>query len=73
MSSKALISILYACVNSSFPESADTGFETLFGFCESLRLALSHSVLLLHGPSMFTVKAKIYRVNYNESSSVGFD
>ena len=27
----------------------------------------------LHGPSMFTVKAKIYGVLYNQASSIAFD
>ena len=27
----------------------------------------------LHGPSMFAVKAKIYRVLYNQASSIAFD
>ena len=27
----------------------------------------------LHGPSMFAVKAKIYGVLYNQSSSIAFD
>ena len=29
--------------------------------------------LLLHGPSMFAVKAKIYGVIYKQSSSIAFD
>ena len=29
--------------------------------------------LLLHGPSMFAVKAKIYGVLYKQSSSIAFD
>ena len=28
---------------------------------------------LLHGPSMFAVKAKIYGVLYNQASSIAFD
>ena len=28
---------------------------------------------LLHGPTMFAVKAKIYGVLYNQSSSIAFD
>ena len=28
---------------------------------------------LLHGPSMFAVKAKIYGVLYNQASSITFD
>ena len=28
---------------------------------------------LLHGPSMFAVKAKSYGVPYNQSSSIAFD
>ena len=42
-----------------------------FTFClkhEAQRLA--HK---LHGPSMFTVKAKIYGVLYNQSISIAFD
>ena len=27
----------------------------------------------MRGPSMFAVKAKIYGVNYNQSSSIAFD
>ena len=30
-------------------------------------------MLELHGPSMFAVKAKIYGVSYNQSSSIAFD
>ena len=30
-------------------------------------------VYLLHGPSMFAVKAKIYGVLYNQASSIAFD
>ena len=30
-------------------------------------------VSLLHGPTMFAVKAKIYGVLYNQSSSIAFD
>ena len=30
-------------------------------------------VQLLHGPSMFAVKAKIYGVLYNQASSIAFD
>ena len=33
----------------------------------------SHVALLLHGPSMFAVKAKIYGVLYNQASSIAFD
>ena len=29
--------------------------------------------LVLHGPSMFVDKAKIYRVHYKQSSSLAFD
>ena len=29
--------------------------------------------LILHGPSMFTVRANIYGVLYNQASSVAFD
>ena len=29
--------------------------------------------LILHGPSMFAVKAKIYGVLYNQASSIAFD
>ena len=29
--------------------------------------------LLLHGPSMFAVRAKIYGVIYNQASSIAFD
>ena len=29
--------------------------------------------MLLHGPSMFAVKAKIYGVQYNQASSIAFD
>ena len=29
--------------------------------------------LLLHGPSMFAAKAKIYGVLYNQASSIAFD
>ena len=28
---------------------------------------------ILHGPSMFAVKAKIYGVLYNQASSIAFD
>ena len=35
---------------------------------------LSFSVrLILHGPSMFAIKAKIYGVIYKQSSSIAFD
>ena len=30
-------------------------------------------VLILHGPSMFAAKAKIYGVLYNQASSIAFD
>ena len=29
--------------------------------------------MILHGPSMFAVKAKIYGVLYKQSSSIAFD
>ena len=28
---------------------------------------------VLHGPSMFAIKAKVYKVLYNPSSSIAFD
>ena len=33
----------------------------------------THARRLLHGPSMFAVKAKIYGVLYNQASSIAFD
>ena len=30
-------------------------------------------MVILHGPSMFAVKAKIYGVLYNQASSIAFD
>ena len=33
----------------------------------------NYLVLLLHGPSMFAVRAKIYGVLYNQASSIAFD
>ena len=32
-----------------------------------------YSFCVLHGPSMFAVKAKIYGVLYNQASSIAFD
>ena len=34
---------------------------------------LSIFLSILHGPSMFAVKAKIYGVLYNQASSIAFD
>ena len=31
------------------------------------------SIISLHGPTMFAVKAKIYGVLYNQASSIAFD
>ena len=36
-------------------------------------IILGISSVLLHGPSMFAVKAKINGVIYNRASSIGFD
>ena len=36
-------------------------------------LANVSDIKLLHGPSMFAVKAKIYGVLYNQASSIAFD
>ena len=33
----------------------------------------NNSIVILHGPSIFAVKAEIYGVLYNQSSSVAFD
>ena len=38
--------------------------------CEPSR---NNSYRLLHGPSMFALKAKLYEVLYNRSSSIAFD
>ena len=40
---------------------------------KSKKLMLSKLRTKLHGPIMFAVKAKIYGVLYNQSSSIAFD
>ena len=43
-------------------------------WCGSRRKAGGGSLSkILHGPSMFAVKAKIYGVLYNQASSIAFD
>ena len=39
----------------------------------SVKIDRKHTVCKLHGPSMFTIKAKIYGVLSNRSSSITFD
>ena len=45
-------------------------FHKLFAYIVELRL---RQYVLLHGPSMLAVKAKIYGVLYKQSSSIAFD
>ena len=55
-------------------QSPSTG---LYGNCHhtlcTSEIAYTGYVIFLHGPSMFAVKAKIYGVIYNQSSSIAFD
>ena len=41
--------------------------------CEISSQLMLLAYKVLHGPSMFAVKAKIYEVLYNQSSSIAFD
>ena len=43
------------------------------GFAVDFTLEKSYGSKELHGPSMFTVKAKIHGVLYKQSSSIAFD
>ena len=45
------------------------GVHEIFG----LENSVSITVLILHGPSMFAVKAKNYGVLYNQASTIAFD
>ena len=58
-------------------------FLNHFGYSSNVKLPVALRVqvlnlvfvdlLVLHGPSMFAVKAKIYGVLYNQASSIAFD
>ena len=41
--------------------------------CSPLRRKFMECSIIMHGPSMFAVKAKIYGVLYKQSSSIAFD
>ena len=45
----------------------------MFWLLYSFQLARVMMLSILHGPSMFAVKAKIYGLLYKQSSSITFD
>ena len=50
-----------------------TYYKRLLLECQGVPILPTTMVTLLHGPSMFAVKAKIYGVLYKQSSSIAFD
>ena len=54
---------------------AAVGKRPIVSWAQRKKGEASHYFLavLLHGPSMFAVRAKIYGVLYNQASSIAFD